>query len=131
MFSFFDSLYYAVYLWYCRQKESSAQFSASCFVSGFQTFNILAFIFPLYFLIPPGIHFSKWIAGSLIIALMIFNYFRYVYFDDLHLKIKEWWDTLPSEKQKNIITLNWRYCTISVLALIACIGLRTYLNSKH
>ena len=126
MFYFFDFLYYAVYLVYNKSERKGAEFSASCFVAGFQSLNILSLLLLFYFIPNVEIHFTKWLSGSIIITLIVLNYFRYVYSGNRHSIIKEKWDLLSSENRLKTIRLNWLYCTIIVVTLISGIYFKNY-----
>ena len=59
MFSFFDFLYYAVYLIYKKYERKGAEFYTSCFVAGFQSLTILSVLMLLDLSTNIEIHFSK------------------------------------------------------------------------
>ena len=128
MLRFFDYFYYLVHKMFARSEHSSPEFAASCMVSGIEGFNILSakMLYDVFMNRHPTL--SKGFNLSVIIGLIILNYFRYIQirrfsFENIGVK----WDA-KREKSKSIIKyLIGVYVCVSIL-ILGCLILNTYNN---
>jgi flagellar biosynthesis protein FlhB len=127
MLKFFDYVFYRVCKAYSSTKDSSPEGTAFCVVAGIQGFNIFS-----CFMIVEVVKQHKSILKSIIVIfiaviLLVFNYVRYIYYENNNYQIlREKWGNEKHKSINGILVL--LYVIISTLS---CIGLAIFLGTKN
>lgn len=101
MFSFFDFVFFKISYWYKVRNDKSPEAMGSAVLSMFQVFNILSLKIIYDLIVNHHIILNKLYVAILAVTVMVFNYFRYEYFDKHNfLHEKQRWEALSIEKQK-------------------------------
>ena len=125
---FFDFLYFNMYRWYSQIKNGNPEGGSSCFlIAGLQLFNILSGILIYDVINNSPIKISKLIILLIYFGLICFNYFRYIYFDNLQLRIKNEWEIKTIDDRRLWLNILILYVVASFLVFF---GLIIFLASK-
>jgi hypothetical protein len=119
---FFDLLYFNIYRWYSQIKNGKAEGGSSCFlVSGLQLFNILSAILFYDAIRNLSIQISNLLIVLLYFCLFLINYFRYIYFETVQVRVKDIWEFKTIENKKLLIRLFVLYIVVSCLLFFGLI----------
>ncbi len=109
-------------------KDKSAQSTASLLVSMFQAFNLLTLGMFLKLFWKLDFSLDKLFVLILTILLMVFNFLRYEYPDNIDEKIGKKWDALSITKMNSWTGLIIAYMIFSAILFI---GLAVYIGSTR
>lgn len=125
---FYDYLYYVIYKFYAKYKNSNAETTSATIVAGLQSANVLTFVMiaSLYF-------HNKEIVNKLvaIILFLIFGFFtfiRYVYKEKNNYKAIELrWNEENELSRKRKEAFSFAYL---ILSLLSFFGVAIYLGNQ-
>ena len=120
IFTFFDYLFYSVSKLYSKANNNNHEFAAVCVVSLMQTLNLFCFY---YLLVQDRSLINKYFVGILFIALLVFNYIRYIYKETRSYKILDEKIDKTKKQKKGIIAILY-----IILSFVLCLALVIYLE---
>lgn len=125
--SFFDYLYYRIYLFYSGKK--SAKSSSAGIVGGFQAANVLTIIMLVLLGLNHKVNINKILVIVIFIILQITSYIRYILLENNSITtIEEKWLSKTELWRKRMKTCLFIYGAVSIISLF---GIAIYIGSEN